>query len=531
MQMPDPMAETAMDALEGLDTDQVRIFQQLKEYDAADDRDGLSAYVQSLARAPAAFEIFAEYFLRHGRFIPAFLTGSMMITDPDCGPIAALAYGIGELAAKTIDAPLQGPSILSDRIDPLSDPAKNALYHAKIDPIFRAIISFEPRAADFRNRWRLGLLNLIKASSPSFRQIFDFTNLDDLHLPLSDLITCGAAKADLISIKGYDRPQDLPARKAVIALRARVNPLDPQSRPLTEGARLLQACRSAGWTALSLGLYETPGEDVYFRILQHVLDTGADILILDEDFMQTSWRDASLRMIELIKTQLPDLKLVGFIFDPWRLGDAAAQAWIDTYDLFWSLSPDFLSHNRAFTRKGFFAPFPHGGDYSGPAQPLKSRVSFAGSISAFNWHRTLWRTAIEAFALPVDFRLTGHQSDGLPIMESYLEYMRAIGDSTVSINFSMRHDLSRSITGRTFETLASGALLIQETCPELDRYLIQGRHYLPFTTFRDLCGVIDFVKNKPSQAQDIRHNGTVFMREVYSDQKIIEYLDRKLFPH
>ncbi len=516
---------------DGPDRDQMAILQRLEAYDAAEDTDGLHAYLQTITRVPESFENFAEHFLLRKRFYSAFLIGAAIIADPYCGPVAALAYGIGELVCKPLDAAIYGPLILSSIIDRHSEDEQLALYHSRIDPIFRVIIIFGPNSELYQSRWRIGLINLVKASAPKFRRIFDFTKLDELNLPLSDIVSRGMAKADLISFSGYDRRQDLPTRKAVIALRARVNSKDPDSRQLTEGARLLNACKSAGWTAELLDVYGIAGEDYYLKILLKVIGADADILILDEDFMRPVLREATLHLIGLIKGRLPDLKIVGFIFDPWLLGAKAAEVWADTFDLFWSLSPDFLSHHPPFSSKGFFAPFPHGGDYGGPILPLKSRVSFVGSISAYNWHRTLWRAAAEEFGLPIDIRQTSHRSDGLPVMESYLSYMRAIGDSTVSINFAMRNDLSLPITGRAFETLTSGALLIQENCPELDRYIIPGRHYLPFTTFHDLCAVINFVISQPSQAEEIRRSGNAFMREVYSDQKIIEYLDRRLYPN
>ena len=63
----------------------------------------------------------------------------------------------------------------------------------------------------------------------------------------------------------------------------------------------------------------------------------------------------------------------------------------------------------------------------------------------------------------------------------------------------------------------------------MDCYFIEGEHYLPFTTFADLRSVAKFIQDNPEEAEDIRRKGNAFFRERYIDDKLMAYLDQRLF--
>ena len=147
----------------------------------------------------------------------------------------------------------------------------------------------------------------------------------------------------------------------------------------------------------------------------------------------------------------------------------------------------------------------------------------------YNWHRGLWLGAAQHAGLPIDRQLSTHKPDGLPVLESYGNYLRRLADATGSVNFSMREDLSQTATSRTFETTLSGALLVEEWSPDIDYYYAAGEHYLPFSSFSELWSIIRFVEENPDQAEEIRRNGTRFAREKYGNANIIANIDYLLF--
>jgi spore maturation protein CgeB len=94
----------------------------------------------------------------------------------------------------------------------------------------------------------------------------------------------------------------------------------------------------------------------------------------------------------------------------------------------------------------------------------------------------------------------------------------------------MRQDLTTFlVTGRSFEILAAGSLLVQEACPDMDCFFIAGEHYLPFSTFAELRGIVDFLRRQPEEAERVRRAGNAFYRARYHDDKLIGYLDHALY--
>ena len=133
------------------------------------------------------------------------------------------------------------------------------------------------------------------------------------------------------------------------------------------------------------------------------------------------------------------------------------------------------------------------------------------------------------FRSPIELQMSTHTEDGIPILESYTDYMRRIEKSACALNFSMRSDLSRTITGRSFEAPLAGALLIQEDAPEMDYYFVAGEHYLRFSSVAELRAIARYIAEKPEEAEEIRRAGNAFARAQYNDGKLVGYLDKQLF--
>ena len=174
-------------------------------------------------------------------------------------------------------------------------------------------------------------------------------------------------------------------------------------------------------------------------------------------------------------------------------------------------------------------PLPHDGNFTPPDQPLNPKMLFAGSVSGFNWHRAFWLSACHHRGLPIEQKVSNHATDGLSALDSYRVYMQGLSASTSCINFAMRSDLTSIVTGRCFEVIVSGSLLVQEATPDMHYYFTAGEHYLEFSTFSELCAIARFITENKDEAEAIRRNGYDFVREKYGDDKIVGYIDEFLF--
>jgi len=257
---------------------------------------------------------------------------------------------------------------------------------------------------------------------------------------------------------------------------------------------------------------------------------NADILFLDDyPVLAPSTHDDRAAFIADLRQKLPNIKVVAIHLDPWAIEQSSLVKTAAQLDAVWAHFPANPAwSDPALVNKISTVPFPHAGNFGKPVTPLSSQITFSGGVFGYNWHRALWLAGID-HGLPLALQMSTHTADGIPILESYADYIRRIEISACALNFSMRPDLSRIITGRSFETLLAGALLVQEEAPDMDYYFVAGEHYLNFANAPELRAVARFIAEKPDEAEDIRRAGNAFAREHYNAEKLIGYLDRDLF--
>jgi hypothetical protein len=234
-------------------------------------------------------------------------------------------------------------------------------------------------------------------------------------------------------------------------------------------------------------------------------------------------------MIAELRRALPSLQVVGVYLDAWILDPATIREAVSILDAVWSPSPSQPVWQEAtIAPKCIFSPPPFVIPRYVVVRQLVPQMFFGGAVMGYNWHRAFGLTAAAAAKLPIEKRLANHVFDGLPAMESSVGYMRELADATCAVNFSLRPDLSRIATGRSFETCLAGSLLVQEASPDMDYYFVAGEHYLEFTTFAELCAIARFLSERPEEAEEIRTQGSEFARERYNAHSIVGTLDRHL---
>ena len=77
-----------------------------------------------------------------------------------------------------------------------------------------------------------------------------------------------------------------------------------------------------------------------------------------------------------------------------------------------------------------------------------------------NWNRALWAAAISEAALMLRIHISEHQEERLNALASSRAYMLRSATGEALLSFARRSNGTHILTSRTFETLATGSLLI-----------------------------------------------------------------------
>jgi hypothetical protein len=99
-------------------------------------------------------------------------------------------------------------------------------------------------------------------------------------------------------------------------------------------------------------------------------------------------------------------------------------------------------------------------------------------------------------------------------------YARLLARSRAVLNVS-RHSLKvHLVTGRVWETIATGTLLIEQTNPATAQFFTPYRHYLPWTDVDDIVHIARFIERRPDLAQKIAAEAQAWAARHYSCERV-----------
>ena len=502
--------------------------EQILRLDAVGDFAGIYDLVLHNARDSGELVFVVYQLLLRTSFRGAYATAKALRARGDLNPVVALAQGLGGALFGDASDEADGLAALTAAIDGL--PAEKQMIIYK-DVIEKAIPQLVYHFFTNDDPGKLTqLIQILRAAIPQFRDIFDLSAPVE-PLDIEEMRRKGRARAKLITLPAP--PGDTPkqTRRVVVAAREYFLLVHTGSRPCDMGPRIATAMNTYGWSARYYGMqFQNPMQD-YRDIANVCREQNAEILILDDNVIQMEFvRPWRAEMIAQLRRDLPSLKIVSVYFDPWMLKSIDLIDATASVDLVWTPFPSMpIWDHPEFVDKVLLAQMPLGVDIGPSLRPLQPRLTFAGGVMGYNWHRALWLGAATHKGLPVDRQLSTHQPDGLPVLDSYANYLRRLMDATISLNFSMRNDFSRITTSRTFEATLSGALLVEEWSSDIDYYFVAGEHYLSFTRFSELSAIARFIDTNREEVEAIRRNGFEFARKHYSDANILAGLDHLLY--
>jgi hypothetical protein len=493
--------------------------------DAAGKHREITTYIAAIKNLP---EVPHSLYLmmRQSRYFEAYTLAKLLIANSIYNPVLSLAQAIGGVLFGNLADVQYGLATLTTLVDRATPEQQRLLGHEIVHPII-AQLMFSSAAQD--PAVALTVLEIYKGGMVEMRNIFDWTR-DDRRPDLAEWLRQGRERAKLISFASP--PPDAPRRpqKVLVAMRERFFPRKPESRLFDFGPLITSAMAEYGWQTRFFPMSFVDFVSDYTQIISLCEQEHFDALFIDDYvILESSYHGLRAGMLRRVRELRPEIKIVAIHLDPWVIDAASMINTSGMIDGLWAPHPTMpMWQHPALADKMLFMPFPLAGHCAPPKTPLPPRLTFTGSVMGYNWHRAFW-IAGAAHGLEIDTILSSHMEDGLSAIESHARYMARVESTGCSVNFSMRPDLSRVLTARAFETIMAGALLIQEETTEIDPYFVAGEHYLTFDTVRDLRAIARFVAEQPDEAEAIRRRGNAFAREHYSDQKIVGYVDKKLF--
>lgn len=262
----------------------------------------------------------------------------------------------------------------------------------------------------------------------------------------------------------------------------------------------------------------TRAHPFWYLIPQFFRDLGLDPVCIDAgDFNATLQALSSVKANDLVFIDLevghwPDdaherirsaltankPKVIGLVGDHWRAKNVGFfDHYAEAISCIWGGPPSEDARETSSTASSgcarSFFPMPmtkevidlaKGSDAQG-APP-----AFRGTIEENNFPRLLWYSLLggrEDFR----FELSSITDDHLPARESYLEYTKANIAQQVICNFAARSTGQLIMTGRLFEGIWNGRTLLQEWCPALSQFYVDGEHLLSFSTYAELEILLD----------------------------------------
>ncbi len=496
---------------------------------AENDIDGMVRYTREGIGRPDVLVHAVYYLILTGKLRPAYVVAMLLANARIENPAISVALAVGGLTFGNAEEETRGRNLLRAQVDQSDAVPWAEFYREVLEPVFRRLLEAPLLAANQNQVLRI--LEILQEGVPNFRTMFD-RQASAPPLTLDALRRRGQGSARLVDYPSPPAGIARPARRAVVAVRELFFPDMPWSRPLDLGPRLVAGMAAYGWQASFHGMKWSDQRVDYQGIVEFCRQQQAELLILDDNMIEaTSIRPARAAMIALLRRELPSLKIVSILFDTWSIEPALLKECLADVDCIWETTSPSLSvwQDPVFAGRLLHMQVPHAGNACPPVPPLRPSFSFRGGVMGYNWHRAFWLAAADALGLPIDKTLSSHATDGLSALDSYTLYMQQLAQAPCSLNLSMRSDLSCIVTGRCFETIITGSLLVQEATPDMDYYFVSGEHYLSFSSLAELKAVIDFIDKNRDEADAIRHRGNAFARERYSDDKIIGYLDKALF--
>ncbi len=338
---------------------------------------------------------------------------------------------------------------------------------------------------------------LLARISDAFDKCLEF----EVRPELNELPEIGGTNVAFVSFLAKDFPNDIADHLLQSAILAGVN--------------LVNYLDSALVLPISAPISDVENERRISALSEWLDENRPDVLILD-CLPPIGVRGLNVGRIAALKTQY-NFRLVCLMRDAHREAIDIAKAWLpicDTLLLFDPLSPIIDGPNIPFHTKAFCAPVPAWHHPFTQQFLQEGHMIFIGSVF---WQP---RAALLSVLLTEDFQfkaIFGHQRK-LETSNTHT-YAQQLGQSRASLNVSVHGEGIHLITGRVWETIAAGSLLVEQDNEATKKFLMPYRHYLPWSSISEIVHIGKFIERHPDVARKIAQEAQRFVSINYGPVK------------
>lgn len=265
---------------------------------------------------------------------------------------------------------------------------------------------------------------------------------------------------------------------------------------------------------------------------QAVLNSNADVVFFDANYVGTQ-SPLSAEWIRAIRSQVAS-KFVAFVGDPYGDGISFFHYWSKVSDLVLHISPP--AHGDKLKKapvhlppNSLLVPLTINRTTFHAGEEKKIDIAFSGSFKT--GLRPFWLPVAEQSAkrCGIVARIVSHGRAGTAMKED--DYSQTMRQAKIVLSFPSREYSGNStmvITGRSWQTLASGALLLEEDNEPIKHFFVPYVHYVPFKTVGELRAWIGFLSQNEQYRKMIADSGNHWINEHYSNENVWSYIFEKI---
>lgn len=244
-----------------------------------------------------------------------------------------------------------------------------------------------------------------------------------------------------------------------------------------------------------------------------------DVILIDGNYVPSA-ESLNPAWMEPLKVK-HKFRVIVFIGDAWGSHWVpAADSWSEIADIVYHFAPETpIEKEGKFPEKLYWDGYPVNERNFFSDSEKNLDISFVGTyVSAL---RAFWLTVALKITndLKLKHRLLPHKREaGVALtMEAYATVMR---QSRTVLNFSTRIGPIKMMTGRTWQAISSGVVLLDESNQFTSAYFVPFVHFIPFSTSYELAYAIRFFAGNYEYARRIGEASNAFCRQYYSSTDI-----------
>ena len=262
------------------------------------------------------------------------------------------------------------------------------------------------------------------------------------------------------------------------------------------------------------------------ELCQRLIAFDPDIVFLETNFIGGKTTINAEFVCEMKRRS--HAKFVGFVGDAWNsYGRKVVRYWADVCDLVLHSCPSYDTHEPDVDEQYPLAnillmPLLVNRSSFHNDEPKDIDLVFSGTFST--GLRALWLpfTIRTARKERLNARITVHERKKNEALNED-EYWRDTRHAKIALNFSSRSYSGqpvKALTGRVWQVIASGALLLEEDDEDIKTFFVPFIHYVPFRTVGELSMFISFFAKNESYRRRIADSGEQWLSENYSNELI-----------